>query len=121
MRKKYMRMPVWKILWLLAEKKYIVCRETGQVTGPRGKVITPFFKKNDTTRHLYVRLYCNGMYVRSISLAKLVWISVTGRLMPNGFEAHHRDENPQNNAWTNIICVHALDHRKLHAEEVIPF
>jgi len=36
------------------------------------------------------------------------------RLIPQGFEIHHRDENPENNDFENLICVHQIDHNKLH-------
>ena len=39
-----------------------------------------------------------------------------GRLLPDGCEVHHVDENPRNNAPNNlVICQDAAYHKLLHA------
>lgn len=64
---------------------------------------------------------------RSCNVSHLVWMQHTGRVLPDGFEIHHRDENPLNNCFSNLICVHSLDHEKLHyqsvtvSEDEVPF
>lgn len=68
--------------------------------------------------YLFVRIYCNRK-VKTIALAKLVWLSVVLRPVPNGFEIHHRDTDNTNNTWGNLFCLHELDHRKLHGRELI--
>lgn len=59
----------------------------------------------------------------SIHVSHLVWMSNTDCVLPDGFQVHHRDEDPTNNNFENLIAVHPLDHTKLHAgvEEEIPF
>lgn len=120
MRKKLARMALAKILELVRRGRYQVNTDTGQVIGCRGKPITPFFRKDDTKKHLYVRLYYYGKAVRSISVAKLVWIAYTNSLPPPKWEVHHRDEDPSHNGWINLLCLHPLDHGKLHRSDV-PF
>lgn len=58
---------------------------------------------------------------RSCHVSALVWIANTGEGIPTGFEIHHRDEDPMNNDWDNLIAVHSLDHPKLHRLEEVPF
>lgn len=59
---------------------------------------------------------------KSCHVSQLVWMQSSGVPIPQGFEIHHRDENPLNNQWDNLICVHSLDHIKLHIPtEEIPF
>lgn len=60
----------------------------------------------------------------SIHVSNLVWMYFCGEI-PKSFEIHHIDENPLNNAFDNLLCLHYMDHReKFHphaCEEEIPF
>jgi hypothetical protein len=51
-------------------------------------------------------------------ISHLVWMQETGQLIPPEFEIHHRDEDHSNNDFDNLLCVHKLDHAKLH---YVPF
>lgn len=53
---------------------------------------------------------------RSCHVSTLVWMVNTGRVIPDGFEIHHLDENPENNSFPNLVAVHSLDHLKLHGQ-----
>ncbi len=117
------------VLALVDSGKYTVCTGTGEVVGPRG-VVTPYaFKRRGSHKvDYYVRLYtidAGVKKVKSIAVARLVWMVATGSPVPPGFEIHHWDEHPMHNAFRNLFCLHNLDHRKLHreaeAEEPIPF
>lgn len=105
---------------------YRVCPDTATVTGPRGWPVKAWVKEERGGRRRFVRLHINGRR-RGISLARLVWISVVGVPVPEGFEIHHEDRNPLNDAWGNLICLHSLDHHKQHygeraeTEEPVPF
>lgn len=50
---------------------------------------------------------------RTIVRSKLVWMAGALRLVPEGFEIHHRDENRHNDAWNNLVMVTEDDHKKL--------
>lgn len=104
-----------EILRLLRRRVYVVDLETWEVTGPKG-IVTPV---PDEQGYLFVRLYWERKR-KMIAVHKLVWMAGSGRPVPPQFEIHHRDEDNTNNAWTNLLCVHKLDHAKLHAEAV-PF
>ncbi len=52
---------------------------------------------------------------RSCHVSQLVWMQETRQPIPSGFEIHHFDENPHNNSFSNLICVHKLDHLKFHS------
>ena len=57
----------------------------------------------------------------TICYPRLVWMIDCRILIPPGFEIHHRDEDYNNNAVDNLICLFDIDHRKFHrkyADEV---
>ena len=53
---------------------------------------------------------------RTIAICRLVWMYHAGRLIPDGFDIHHRDEDRENNRWDNLICIYGADHPKLHSK-----
>lgn len=59
----------------------------------------------------------------SVHVSHLVWMWTTNTVLPDGFEIHHRDEDPTNNEFSNLLAVHPMDHAKLHAnaQEEVPF
>lgn len=112
-----------EVIGLLKDGRYSVCPDTGEVR-PRGrnKPLSVFrASKQDRT---FVRLYIGKRRRRGIVISKLVWMSVTLEVVPTGWEVHHRDFDRTNNAWSNLVCLHKLDHRKYHNgysdEEPIP-
>lgn len=52
-------------------------------------------------------------------VARLVWMAGSGRTIPKGFEVHHRDELNSSDGWPNLICLHRLDHQKMHAHQEV--
>lgn len=62
---------------------------------------------------------------RSCHISQLVWMSCSDAVIPAGWEIHHIDEDPDNNEFSNLVCVHPVDHAKLHStidqEEEVPF
>lgn len=111
-----------QVLTLLTSEVYTVCPDTAEVARD-GKPIKPVSLKRQPGRY-FVRLYGLGG-VRTIMRNKLAWMAGAKALVPAGFEIHHDDENHSNDAWHNLICLHALDHRKQHARcqqpEEVPF
>lgn len=109
-----------EILDLLQSGVYSACPETGTVRNRRGRVITPF---TDDYGRRFVRLYYRRKR-KAIVVSRLVWMSVAGCVIPDGFEVHHRDHEVTNDVWRNLILLHRLDHRKLHEDDEddeIPF
>jgi len=70
----------------------------------------------------YVRLYKNPA-MRAIAVSRIIWIVATQRAIPEGFQIHHRDRDPENNCFENLLALSDLDHDKVHREAVeeIPF
>jgi len=70
---------------------------------------------------------CHNARRRSCHVSQLVWMVNADMPVPKGFEIHHLDEDKHNNAFNNLVCVHALDHAKLHgnggegADDDVPF
>lgn len=109
------------VVQLLKARVYEVCLETGQVSRD-GHVLKQSQDKTDTHRgdRFKVRLYWGSKKV-NIAVSRLVWMAKTLQPIPPRFEVHHADDNRHNNNWKNLICVHTLDHKKLHNEEEVPF
>jgi len=98
--------------------------EDGKVYSSRGRELVQRINKRKRCEHgdPRVDLYYGGERA-SINVSHLIWMWHTNMVVPDGFEVHHRDEDPTNNNWTNLLAVHSLDHTKLHAEdkEEVPF
>lgn len=102
-----------ELLEILEEGRYHVCPQTGELIkqiGVGGRVITPAYDKSGRA---FVRLYANNKR-KTIFLNRLVWMSVTKSVIPEGFEIHHWDSNHANNAFDNLYCLHKMDHDKVH-------
>ena len=108
-----------EIVRLLRHGIYAVCPTTAAVTGPSGEVVTPFDEHHEDGNRLFVRLYWNKKR-KTISLARLAWMARTLQPVPPKFEIHHRNGVRYDNAFDNLLCVHKLDHDKLHCGDV-PF
>ena len=51
---------------------------------------------------------------KSMHVSHLVWMWHTSATIPDGWEVHHRDEDPTNNNFENLLCLHPIDHAKMH-------
>ena len=69
---------------------------------------------NGKTYHLYEgeRYYSRG----TKRLHRVVWEYYNGPI-PEGYEIHHKDRNPENNDISNLVCVSSATHEELHREE----
>lgn len=77
-------------------------------------------RKRCKTGDFRVDIWYKGERV-SINVSHLVWMQSTLRLIPIGWEIHHVDGNIYNNNFDNLMCLHPLDHSKLHNKEEVPF
>lgn len=68
---------------------------------------------NQQNTHLWTRFYSYPK-MRAISIAACIWIIGTQCSIPKNFLVHHIDENPLNNAFSNLLCIHENDHKKVH-------
>lgn len=111
------------LLALVKKGPYHIDTESGLVFNAKGHQLATY--PNDDG-HLFVRVYWNGKR-KAIAVHRLVWMAATGCTIPEKFEVHHRDADPENNAFYNLMCVHEMDHRKFHEEhyeesdEEVPF
>jgi hypothetical protein len=113
---KRQRMTPMEVLRALRARVYVVDLATAAVTrAATGRQVTPFVKPGG--RKL-VRVYVNGK-VKALHLARLVWMAGADRTIPKQFEVHHRDEMNSSDGFDNLICLHKLDHRKMHAATAI--
>lgn len=116
-----------KILWLLQQKIVTLqVDENGSTVVSKGgkelaQRINTRRRMNDGDARVDI---CFDKKKLSINVSHLVWMFYTNCVIPEGWEIHHRNEDPTDNSFNNLICVHPIDHRKLHAvkdEEEVPF
>lgn len=118
---KWKRLTNREMLNLLKKGQYSTNIETGEVFNKHKKKLKGFKGRN--AEHLFVTLF-DGDKRRTIGIGRLVWMDATRSTIPTNWEVHHCDEDPTNNAFSNLICLHPIDHRKFHEpedEEEIPF
>lgn len=98
--------------------------DDGEIYTEAGRKLAQRINKRKRCEHgdPRVDLYHKGKRA-SVHVSHLIWMWNTNIALPDGFEIHHRDEDPMNNNFSNLIAVHPLDHTKLHAEsqEEVPF
>lgn len=98
--------------------------DDGEVYTSLGRKLVQRINKRKRCEHgdPRVDLYYEGRRV-SIHVSHLIWMWHTNAVLPDGFEIHHRDEDPTNNEFSNLIAVHPMDHNKFHAgvQEEVPF
>lgn len=104
------------VLQWLANGVYRVDLATAQVFNRKGEELAPRNKGGRRAEYWQIRLYHGGKKI-TLGLSILVWIAGTNTAVPKWFEIHHRDENPGNNAFSNLLCLHCVDHRKVHLPE----
>jgi hypothetical protein len=117
-KRSHRRLSDARVCRLIGQDSYLVETGEGNVYSASGdplKIVTH-------RGHRYVRLF-DGDAATKIAVARVVWMAVVGEPPPEGFEVHHRDDNPRNDGWDNLLCVHKLDHKKLHEtpDEEVPF
>lgn len=104
------------IVQLLNDGTYTVDLATAEVRTRSGDLLKHRHKKGrGDEKRPCVRLFSSPKS-REISVSILVWIAGTRSVVPEGFEIHHMDENWRNNAFVNLLCVHGVDHDKLHGK-----
>lgn len=115
--------PVGLVLkWLRAGVFQVHIRDSGEVQVMKRVNTKPTYvvlkqrlnkRKNSDRGDMRVDL-CHETLKRSINVSHLVWMSVTGRAIPKGWEIHHIDDDPLNNTWENLVCLFPDDHLKFH-------
>jgi hypothetical protein len=117
--RKYKPLPYAAILELIEAGRLKANFQTGDVykerkrgTGWTGQFIelkprtqhNPGQSAAHEQRHRYVVL-CDANRRREISVGRLVWMLYHRRLIAEGYEIDHEDEDPENNAITNLVAV----------------
>lgn len=92
---------------------------------PRREVSVRAARPSNRGRHRQQRymleLYFPELKTKTtLMFSRLLWMIDTASLIPHGWQVHHRDEDWKNNARSNLICLHVVDHDKVHKSDV-PF
>ena len=113
-----------EILALFEKGQYQANLKTGEIYSKERDKLKIRATRGREKEYLSVRFY-KAPKTKEISVGRLIWMLGTGSLIPEGFEIHHKDGNPQNNSFDNLYALHPIDHLKLHngdlLEEVVPF
>ena len=122
-RKEYnKRLTNLDILELFENGSYWVDLNEGVVYSDQKKAPVYTYEGN-AEGHLFTRLYSQPKH-RSLPVTHVVWMFGTREALPAKWEIHHRDLDVQNNSFNNLVAVHPIDHRKLHADtpvDEVPF
>jgi len=116
-----------EILELLLSKKYYTCPLLGVVFNKHAHQLKPFSSLNKYANHKFVALFgtFNGKKCRrGIALHRLIWMDKLKIVIPRNWHIHHLDNDPTNNSFKNLVCLHPEDHKKFHYDqttEEIPF
>lgn len=95
--------------------------EDNQVISKRTKKPLFQYTNQTPTGTPYVRLFSKDAY-GCFAISRIIWTVATGEDIPKGWEVHHRDGNPLENDFNNLLCLHPVDHKKVHTEaDEIPF
>lgn len=117
-RKEYnKRLTNLDILELFENGSYWVDLSEGVVYSQRIRAAV-FVYEGNAEGHLFTRLYSQPKH-RSLPVSHVVWMFGTRESLPAKWEIHHRDKDVQNNSFNNLVAVHPIDHRKLHADEPV--
>lgn len=114
-----------EILEAFEEGRYSANLETGEVFGANGKRLRLGRHGRQCERYC-VALFYKGKTIH-IPRAKLIWIVGTHSEVPAGFQIDHDNEDPTDDRFDNLICLHKIDHgkraRQRHGvtEEPVPF
>lgn len=110
-----------EVLEYLKAGLFRVDLDTSEVFNRNGQKLTFEIHGRDSAYHS-VRIKVNGKR-RKIRVALLVWMAGTLSVKPVGYEVHHRDLNSLNDSFVNLLCLHPVDHRKIHSEicSEVPF
>lgn len=100
--------------------------EAGEIYSQSGRKLVQRINKRKRCEHGDPRVdLVHGGNRVSIHVSHLIWMWNTNTVLPDGFHVHHRDEDPTNNNFDNLIAVHPMDHDKLHAvvedTDTVPF
>jgi hypothetical protein len=101
------------VIRLFNEGVYYADLDSGEVFSAR--TLLPIFSYTGKCdgKYLFVRLF-ESPKQRVIAISHIIWMVGSQCVIPTGWEVHHRDRNPLNNAFENLICFHPIDHRKIH-------
>lgn len=117
-----------EVIELFRIGKYTVNAEEGYVISSRSKeplyTFTNGFKCRNYGNQKWIRLFSYPGY-RALPVSHAIWMAVTQCPIPLDFQVHHRDLDPTNDAWINLVALHKDDHYKLHNNkeytDTVPF
>lgn len=96
-----------KVLELLQDGVIVVCPFSCTIT-MRGRALATQLDRQQ--RYLFVRLYWRGSR-RGIAVHRLVWMAKHNKVVPDGYDVHHKDRDSFNNAITNLQLREMHGHR----------
>lgn len=128
-RNQYSKMTKKQVISLFKKGIYSVDLETGVVLDRYHRPLSPQSNENfgKGTGHYYNKLYYTdetGRYATNLYVHQIVWMFGTLHVIPYKWEIHHLKEEhevPYWNAFSNLICLHKIDHLKFHKTEDVPF
>lgn len=117
-KRKWRKLSQADIIALFRQGVYTADLENGTISNGKGKPLRTYLGgKPDPNGEREDRLFYSLHYKDQrckVAVSVCIWLAGSGIPIPAGFQVHHRDQNPRNNAWTNLFALFSLDHFKLH-------
>lgn len=105
-----------ELIEVIYSDKYIVNPDNGSITYRNGSPLR--IDRDSDGDRLFVTIYYKGKR-KKVGIHRIIWLYVTKEPTPPKYEIHHRNEDKEDNRWSNLFCLHPLDHDKLHNGDLI--
>lgn len=105
--RKFAKLPYEKILELIQAGVISACPKTATIK-MRGRVLTQVLDRKE--KYFFVRLYWRGARC-GLVVHRLVWMSHYLRVVPAGYDVHHKDRDSHNNTLKNLQLRELHNHR----------
>lgn len=101
-----------EIIELFKSGKYTADLGSGDIYG-KNKNVPLAVAEASEEGHLAVEIY-NGPKRKKIMVHRLIWLAGCLEPIPLKWELHHRNGDVKDNSFHNVVCLHPIDHRKVH-------
>lgn len=107
-----------ELIELFNQGKYYADLQTGLIYSEKTECEVFTYNGSRTGNYRWIRIYDQPKH-RTIAVAHIIWMVGSQCSIPKGWQIHHKDTNESNNCFSNLICLHPIDHQKVHSEGIL--
>lgn len=78
------------------------------------------YYSNPKTGYYENKIFADGKR-KTFRLHRVVYEFYSGKEIPKGYHVHHKDENKDNNDFSNLVLLSHSEHAKLHGKKPLKF